>query len=258
MAAEDTATSSTPSSSEFDRQVAGISALADPTRRALYHYVISRSGPVNRDQVAEGAGVARHVVKFHLDRLADEGLLEVEYARPAGRRGGPGAGRPAKLYRRSTRQFAITVPQREYQLAAQLLARAVTDAEREGIAVGRALDQAAWRTGQVLGDRARQDAGAWPTPSDLLAAAAGVLIDTGYEPRADGTGLVLANCPFHALVEEYTDLVCGMNLDLLSGLLAGLRHPGLEARLEPTPGQCCVRLRTTHDGNHRLERAVQS
>ena len=95
MAAEDATTSPAPSSPDFDRQVSGIAALGDPLRRALYRYVISRAGPVNRDQVAEGAGVARHVVKFHLDRLADEGLLAVEYARPAGRR---------RARRRSARQ----------------------------------------------------------------------------------------------------------------------------------------------------------
>ena len=136
MVAEDATTSPAPSSPDFDLEVSGIAALGDPQRRALYRYVISRAGPVNRDQVAEGAGVARHVVKFHLDRLADEGLLAVEYARPPGRRG-PGAGRPAKLYRRSARELAISLPQRDYQLAGRLLARAVTDAEREGIAVGR-------------------------------------------------------------------------------------------------------------------------
>ena len=71
-----------------------------------------------------------------------------------------------------------------------------------------------------------------------------MLVANGYEPRIDGPGLVLANCPFHALADEYTDLVCGMNLDLLSGLLDGLRHPDIEARLEPAPGLCCVRIRS--------------
>ena len=255
MSAEDATTGPAPSSPDFDLQVSGIATLGDPLRRALYRYVISRAGPVNRDQVAEGAGVARHVVKFHLDRLADEGLLAVEYARPAGRRGGPGAGRPAKLYRRAAREFAVSLPQRDYQLAGRLLARAVTDAEGEGIAVGLALGRAARRTGRALGDRARRVAGARPTPTALLAAATGVLVECGYEPRADGTDLDLANCPFHGLVEEYTDLVCGMSLELLSGLLDGLQHPDLRARLEPTPGRCCVRLGTTGDRAHESERA---
>ncbi len=253
----DAKTGPAPSTPEFDQQVSGIAVLGDPLRRTLYRYVISRAGPVSRDQVAEGAGVARHVVKFHLDRLADEGLLAVEYARPPGR-GGPGAGRPAKLYRRAARELAVSLPQRDYQLAGRLLARAVTDAEREAIAVGLALGRAARRTGHELGDRARRAAGPRPTPPDLIAAAMGALVDCGYEPRIDGTGLALANCPFHALAEEYTDLVCGMNLDLLSGLLDGLQHPDLEARLEPTPGLCCVRLRTADDRAPESERGPPS
>ena len=55
---------------------------------------------MGRDQAAQGVGVPTHTAKFHLDRLVDEGLLEVEFRRLSGRTG-PGSGRPAKLYRRS-------------------------------------------------------------------------------------------------------------------------------------------------------------
>jgi hypothetical protein len=34
-----------------------------------------------------------------------------------------------------------------------------------------------------------------------------------------------------------------MNLDLMSGLVAGLEGVGFDARLEPVPGRCCVVLR---------------
>src|SRR5437016_1635060 len=128
----------TPSGAEFDAQVVGIAALAEPIRRALYRYVVAQVAPVNRDQAAEGAGVARHVAKFHLDKLVEDGLLDVTYARPAGR-GGPGAGRPAKLYQRSPRQLAVSLPQRDYELAGRLLARAITAAERDRTPVGDAL-----------------------------------------------------------------------------------------------------------------------
>ena len=71
-----------------------------------------------------------------------------------------------------------------------------------------------------------------------------VLADQGYEPeRGAGGEIVLANCPFHRLAEEHRDLVCGMNLDLLDGLLAGAAPAaGLTARLDPVPGRCCVRI----------------
>jgi predicted ArsR family transcriptional regulator len=219
-----------------------VAALGDPTRRALYRYVVAQARPVNRDEAAKGVGVARHVAKFHLDKLSDDGLFEVEYGRPPGRTG-PGAGRPAKLYRRSSRELAVSLPPREYELAGRLLAQAVTDAELEGLPVGEALGKAARNTGRALGRRARQQAGARPSRSALLAAVTDVLGECGYEPRSDAGGLTLANCPFHALARDYTDLVCGMNLALMNGLVDGLEGPALEARLEPTPGQCCVRLR---------------
>jgi predicted ArsR family transcriptional regulator len=68
------------------------------------------------------------------------------------------------------------------------------------------------------------------------------LSDCAYQPRSDGKGFTLVNCPFHALAQEYRDLVCGMNLELMTGFTESLDAAGLEARLEPVPGQCCVRL----------------
>ena len=81
--------------------------------------------------------------------------------------------------------------------------------------------------------------------SEAVAATTEVLADCGYEPRVDDDGVTLVNCPFHTLAREYTDLVCGMNLELIDGLIQGLAGSGLEARLEPAPGRCCVRIATT-------------
>ena len=235
----------------FDDRVAGIATLGEPVRRALYRYVAAQRSPVNRDQSAEGVGVAHHVAKFHLDKLVDDGLLETEFGRPPGR-GGPGAGRPAKLYRRSARQLEVSLPERRYDLAGSLLARAVTEAERDGVPVREALERAARDTGIVLGADARARAGSRPARTALLAAAREVLEELGYEPRVGDGGLELANCPFHALAETYTELVCGMNLELMTGMLLGLRHPGLDARLDAAPGMCCVRIR---ESSRRSEKA---
>lgn len=241
MAADEPPITSTTEPLDIDARITGIAALGDPVRRGLYRFVVAQAAPVNRDQAAEGAGVARHVAKFHLDRLVDDGLLEVTYARPAGR-GGPGAGRPAKLYRRSPRELAVSLPQRDYELAGRLLARAVATAERDRVPVGDALRDAAREVGESLGRRASGQAGSRPSRTAVLTATTEVLSECGYEPRPDATGVTLANCPFHALAQDYTDLVCGMNLELMTGLVVGLDASDLEARLEPRPGQCCVRL----------------
>src|SRR5687768_6107020 len=108
----------------FAKRVTRLGALADPVRRRLYRFVAEQSDAVSRDQAADGVEVPRHTAKFHLDRLVDEGLLVAEFRRLTGRTG-PGAGRPAKLYRRSTREVAVSVPTRRYDLVGQVLADAV-------------------------------------------------------------------------------------------------------------------------------------
>jgi predicted ArsR family transcriptional regulator len=65
----------------------------------------------------------------------------------------------------------------------------------------------------------------------------------GYQPYRDGADTRLRNCPFHVLADRYPPLICGMNLALLEGLLAGAAAATLEARLDPRPGDCCVALR---------------
>jgi predicted ArsR family transcriptional regulator len=226
---------------DLDARLEGVATLGEPVRRALYRYVVAQPRPVSRDQAADGLGVARHVAKFHLDKLADDGLLDVSYARPEGRRG-PGAGRPTKLYRRSSRELAVSLPERRYDLAGRLLAAAVTRSQRDDVPVRDALRQAATELGSAIGNQIRERAGTRPSPSAVLAAARDVLDEYGYEPRASEHGLTLINCPFHTLAQEYTELVCGMNLDLMRGLVTALDNCELNAVLRPTPGRCCVQL----------------
>ena len=110
-------------------QVSRIAALKDPVRRSLYELVASSEEPVGRDQAAAATGVPRALAAFHLDRLAEEGLLEVTFRRLTGRTG-PGAGRPAKLYQRSAVEVEVTLPPRAYLLAARLMAEAIDRAGR--------------------------------------------------------------------------------------------------------------------------------
>src|SRR5580693_1229980 len=91
--------------------LASLSSLDDPVRRRLYEVVRERAEPVGRDEAAAAAGVGRALAVYHLDKLVEAGLLTASYQRPPGR-SGPGAGRPAKVYTRSDREFAVTVPPR--------------------------------------------------------------------------------------------------------------------------------------------------
>jgi predicted ArsR family transcriptional regulator len=206
--------------------VGALSALGDPTRRRAYEHVSAQARPVGRDEVATALGIGRTLAAYHLDRLAKEGLLSVAYARRSGRTG-PGAGRPAKLYERSERELAVSVPARDYSLAARLLAQAAAHDEEGG--TRRALRSAA----EALG---REIAATAPAPPDLER----LLRERGYEPYEDDAGVVrLRNCPFHAVAQSHPDVVCEMNLSLLGALSAGLDND-VRAVLEPGPGRCCV------------------
>jgi predicted ArsR family transcriptional regulator len=222
---------------DFVSQVSGVGALAEPARRALYLYVAAQPEAVSRDQAAEGVDLPRHTAKFHLDKLVEEGLLDTEFRRLSGRRG-PGAGRPTKLYRRSAREVTVTLPQRHYDLAGQILADAVETAARDGAPVLEAVQRAAAECGRRLG-AGEQPRDGGSSPLDDLAV---TLAAQGYEPRVQDGVLVLANCPFHALARDHTALVCGMNLHLITAMLDELGHTEVRARLDPAPGRCCVTL----------------
>lgn len=159
-------------------QATGIGALADDTRRALYEYVVTQIDAVPREQAATATGLPLHRASFHLDRLVADGLLEVEFRRLTGR-AGPGAGRPSKLYRRADREFAVSLPQRRYDLVGGILAAAVTRAAA-GTSLEAALDQCAREEGVQAGGMAGavdRDA-TLETLSDVLAT-------QGYEPRIE-------------------------------------------------------------------------
>lgn len=216
-------------------QIDGVSALAEPARRALYFYVVAQPEAVSRDQAAEGAGLPRHTAKFHLDKLVDEGLLDTEFRRLSGR-AGPGAGRPSKLYRRSPRQVSVTLPERHYDVAGQILAAAIEQAAASGEEVRVAVGRAAAEAGRRLAARSTA-VGSRPTS---LESVADVLVEQGYEPRVSGDTIVLANCPFHALAAEHTALVCGMNVEFLRAMLDELGAVDVATELDPAPGRCCV------------------
>lgn len=205
-----------------------LAALADPVRRELYRLAADHA--IGRDEAAEALGIPRTTAAFHLDRLADAGLLAVSYERRSGRTG-PGAGRPAKLYLATESELALTVPERHYELVGDVLAAAADRADADGAPIRDALATEAFAAGSAIG----------ATRADLESA----LTACGYEPRDVGTGdLVLENCPFHALARRHTALICGANVELVRGLAAATGDDRT-AVLAPAAGRCCVEVRSS-------------
>lgn len=223
-----------------DAGIAVLGRLDDPVRHRLYRFVAGRGQPVGRDEAAAAAGIGRPLAAYHLDKLVDMGLLTATYQRPAGR-GGPGAGRPAKVYARSGAEFAVSVPPRDYELAARLLAAAV-ESDETG-ACQAALEGAARRLGVGAGERRR--AGGDDGPEAALA----VLGGHGFEPFRDSGGTIrLRNCPFRQLAADHPRVVCAMTLALVEGVVSGVlgyeQGSAPQAVLAPRPGCCCVAIDT--------------
>jgi predicted ArsR family transcriptional regulator len=205
------------------RDLTRLAALDEPVRRRLYDFVRGSAEPVGREQAAEAVGIGRSLAAYHLDKLAEHDLVTVTYRRPEGRTG-PGAGRPAKLYA-AEGELSVSVPARDYELAAELLAEAAE--------TGATPNAVAARAGRRLGE------GEERSLRDALAA-------LGYEPYEEEPGAIkLRNCPFHRLARQHRDLVCGMNQAYLAGLVEGLGADDAAAELDPEPGRCCVVVRAT-------------
>ena len=214
-----------------------VAALTEPTRRALYDLVAASDEPVGRDDAVTALGISRELAAFHLDRLVAAGLLIPEYRRRSGRTG-PGAGRPAKLYRRSDRPVEVSLPPRHYDRAADLMATALRRvADGAGL---EALARTAREAGTALGEGARRDA----RDTARLRSAPGlvdVLDGAGYEPLVETDGTVcLRNCPYGAVAADHRDVTCAMNVAWAEGVVDGLGVTEVGVELAPQDGRCCV------------------
>jgi predicted ArsR family transcriptional regulator len=223
-----------------DRSTGAIAALHDPGRRRLYELVRDAGHPVTREEAAERVGISRSLAAFHLDKLVERGLLTFTYARPEGRVG-PGAGRPAKMYRLSDAEVSVSIPARRYDVIGKLLLDAIQadNGERSRMA-----EDVAGAEGRRVGREARGERGRRQLGADrALAIAADVLRERGYEPYSEDGGMRLRSCPFHTLASHAPEVVCRMNRAFIEGLLRGIGRNSLEATLEPVEGECCVAIR---------------
>jgi predicted ArsR family transcriptional regulator len=231
--------------------IGAAAVLDEPIRRTLFEHVSRSEAPVDRDEAAAAAGIGRPLAAFHLDRLVRAGLLEVEFRRRSGR-SGPGAGRPAKFYLRARGlDIDLSLPDRRYRLAAEILADGVE--RRADAAVADAVRAAARDRGVAIGAAAAAsaDPGArGPAVAETASTSArrdratlrSALDDAGFEPVDDGGDKRLLNCPFDSIAIAHRDLTCPMNLALVQGVIEGIGDSGFAAVAVPADGTCCVRV----------------
>lgn len=215
-----------------------LAALTEPNRRRVYEQLSREGEPVTRKHLADTLDISENLVTFHLDRLAEVGAVRVVAAeRGPGRRG-----RPARRYELARKEISASVPARRYDLVAEVLALGARE-QQDGESFQDAAERMAFSYGRQVGEQAlrAQPADRPAVTQQILQLLAGL----GYEPRRKGRCMMLDNCPFERLRSTNTPLVCGVNLALARGFLAGSgAAEQLTAELDPTPERCCVLICT--------------
>ncbi|GBD83663.1 helix-turn-helix domain protein [bacterium BMS3Abin02] len=206
--------------------------LGDPTRRSIYLRVRSSPEPLTATLVANEFGIHPNVARHHLDRLTEEGYLEVTRRRPTGKTG-PGAGRPAKCYAATLKEIDLQFPTRRYDLLIDLLVRIVLH-----LAPGDGL-QIALEIGRDFG---RELASGITTTGDgdlaaSLETVASLMQKEGFEIIADPAGekLLTEHCPFSAGKFEHPEVLCSLDRGIMTGIFEIVdpqRAAALEANLE--------------------------
>jgi len=222
----------------FERTVSDLaSLLGDPTRRGIYLTVRRAEVAPTAAEVAEAFDIHPNVARHHLDRLVDEGYVEVA-GPPPGRE--PVAGRPPRHYRATAKEISLEYPPRRYDLLSELLVQVV---ERIDTGDGaRVAEEVGFRYGARLaaetGLTAAGDARA------ALEAVSGALeaIGFGVAPRPGEDSLLTSHCPFGATAAGHPEIVCRIDQGIVKGLMEAARGgPGaVVVTPHEGPGDACV------------------
>ncbi|NOY55602.1 MAG: helix-turn-helix domain-containing protein [Actinobacteria bacterium] len=206
--------------------------LGDPTRRSIYLRVRSSPEPLTATLVANEFCIHPNVARHHLDRLTEEGYLEVTRRRTTGKTG-PGAGRPAKCYAPTGKEIDLQFPTRRHDLLIDLLVRIVLHlAPEDGLRV-------ALEIGRDFG---RELASGIATTGDndltaSLETVAALMQREGFEVIADSAGekLLTEHCPFSASKFEHPEVLCSLDRGIMTGIFEIVdpqRAAALEVNLE--------------------------
>ncbi|MGO8769447.1 helix-turn-helix transcriptional regulator [Mycobacterium sp.] len=205
-------------------------------RREVLRVLRASAEPLSIIAIADELGVHPNTVRFHLDTLHGESLVEqVELSRK-------GPGRPPLMFR-AVRQMDRGGT-RHYRLLAEILTAAFA-AERnpraKALAAGRA-----W--GRRPDGTLPPPPGDAPTVDETIDHLVGALGELGFAPErreTDGQHKIgLRHCPFLELAENRTSVICPVHLGLMQGAMQTWRAPVTVDRLEPfaEPDLCLAHL----------------
>jgi predicted ArsR family transcriptional regulator len=212
-----------------------LAAAGDPQLRRILLYARGRRDPFTAAEAAADLDVHGNVARSRLDRLVEAGFLGVALERRGGRRG-PGAGRPAKVYRVAAELEGVEFPDRRL---AELIGLLVGRIPARGRA--RALREAGEEFGLNLGVRAGLKASSnVRTGLERVCDALGTLGFHASIKSLEGDTAILesATCPLRPLVVRRPD-ADGIDQGMWAGLVErGIR--GVSANRVKAETPCCL------------------
>jgi predicted ArsR family transcriptional regulator len=193
-------------------------ALSQPTRARLFALLCELKRPAGTAELADRLGLHPNGVRLHLERLAEQGLVERARARTP-------RGRPPDAWRMARDARPAGTNPRAYEDLGRWLARALRS-PRRGL---RGIEE----TGRLIG-RELAPSGAGSTAEALET----TLIALGFQPTTrpragSGLTLCLGNCPYSAAVRENQPAICTLHKGITLGLLDVLDPDARLATFEP-------------------------
>ena len=209
----------------LDQQIGDLAAtLGDATRRGIYITVRESVESVTAGQIADLFGIHTNVARHHLDRLVEDGYLQVTRRHRSERRG-PGAGRPAKHYETTAKEISVQFPARRYDLLAELLARIVERVAPDSAA------EIAEEVGREYGRELAAEVGLAKDAGfdTAVTAVAKVMMGVGFDTEANTADrtIVTRFCPFGEAASKHPEIVCKLDQGIVAGLMESANATGI-------------------------------
>jgi len=202
-------------------------ALGDPTRHAIFRYVVEAEGPVGIAELNTHFELNHNAIRQHLAKLVGASLLMERRVQSGG------AGRPRLVYEidpRAESRWGVLGP---YERLSLMLAEIIRSGDTP-VDVG-------WRAGQ-------QYRSATLGPTDVISSISDAMARLGFDPQVRRRGksieIVLGTCPFASAALADPGTICSLHLGLAQGLAEGtdIVVDELVAK-DPRRGDCRLRLR---------------
>jgi predicted ArsR family transcriptional regulator len=198
------------------------SALGDPTRRAIYIAIRESKEPLTTSHIADLFGIHPNVARHHLDRLANDGYLQVSEDPPV-RKGGPGAGRPAKRYEETAKEISVHFTPRRFEMLVEMLISILDEVAPEN------LSGLAEQVGRNYGKGLAEEIGAPDEPGydDAVQAVASAMTGLGFsvDPDVEGQRLLTTHCPFGEAATSHPEVICSLDRGIVAGMFGALSMP---------------------------------